>query len=80
VCASWLQVQSYFFDDEAKKSKDRTRLNSSWAAEHLQADAKDLRKSYSSAKSICVSEEQETDNDWTKVSKHCQAQERRDKN
>ncbi len=46
-----------------------------WAAEHSQADAKDLCKNYSSAKSICVSEEQETDDDWMRVSKHRWAQE-----
>ncbi len=57
VYASQSQVQSYFLDDEVKKNKDRTRSRSSWAAEHLQADVRDLRESYSSAKSICVSEE-----------------------
>ena len=46
-----------------------------WAAEHSQADAKDLCKNYSSAKSICVSEEQETDDYWMRVSKHRWAQE-----
>ena len=56
VCASRLQVQSYFLDDEVKKNKDRTRLHSWWAAECSQTDAKDLRESYSSAKSICVFE------------------------
>ncbi len=69
-------MQSYFLDDEVKKNKDRMWLRSSWAAECLQADARDLCESYSSAKSICVSEEQETDNDWTRVSKHRRAQER----
>ena len=44
-----------------------------WAAECSQTDARDLHENYSSAKSICVSEEQETDNDWTKVSKHRRA-------
>ncbi len=73
VCASWSQVQSYFLDDEVKKNKDRTWLHSWWAAECSQTDARDLCKSYSSAKSICVSEEQETDDDWTKISKHCRA-------
>ncbi len=68
-------MQSYFLDDEVKKNKDRTWLRSWWTAERLQADAKDLRESYSSAKSICISEKQETDNDWMKVSKHYQAQE-----
>ena len=77
---SWSQVQSYFFDDEVKKNKDRTWLHSSWAAECSQADAKNLRKSYSFAKSIYVSEEQETNKDWIKVSKHHQAWEKRDKN
>jgi len=72
-------VQSHFLDDEVKKNKDRTWSRSSWAAEHSQADAKDLCKSYSSAKSICVSEEQETDDDWMRVSKHRQARERKDK-
>ncbi len=70
VCASQSQVQSYFLDDEVKKSKDRTRSRSWWAAKHSQTDARDLRESYSSAKSICVSEEQETDDDSMKVSKH----------
>ncbi len=70
VCASWSQMQSYFLNDEVKKNKDKTRSRSWWAAEHSQTDARNLRKSYSSAKSICVSEEQETDDDWTKVSKH----------
>ncbi len=69
-------MQSYFFDDEVKKNKDRTWLYSLWAAECSQADAKDFRKSYSSAKSICVSEEQETDDDWMKVLKHHWTQER----
>ncbi len=55
--ASWSQVQSYFFDDEVKKNKDRTWLHSSWVAKCSQVNAKDLRESYSSAKSICVSEE-----------------------
>ncbi len=73
VYASWLQVQSYFLDDEVKKNKDKMRSLSWWAAEYSQTNAKNLRKSYSSAKSICVSEEQETDDDWTKVSKHHQA-------
>ncbi len=57
VCASQSQVQSYFLDDEVKKNKDRTWSHSWWAAEHSQADAKDFRKNYLSAKSICVSEE-----------------------
>ena len=57
VCASWSQVWSYFFNDEVKNNKDRTWLHSLWAAECSQADAKNLRKSYSFAKSICVSEE-----------------------
>ncbi len=64
-------MQSYFLDDEVKKNKDRMQSCSWWAVECSQADAKDLRKNYSSEKSICVSEEQETDNDWMKVSKHC---------
>ncbi len=63
-------MQSYFLDDEVKKSKDRMQSCSSWTTEHSQADAKNLCKSYSSAKSIWVSEEQETDNDWMKVLKH----------
>ncbi len=46
------------------------QLHSSWVAECSQADAKDLRKNYSSAKSIWVSEEQETNDDWMKASKH----------
>ncbi len=79
VCASRSQMQSYFLDDEVKKNKDRTQSRSSWAAECSQADARDLRKSYSSAKSICVSEEQETDDDWTRVLKHCWARERWEK-
>ena len=58
-----------------KKNKDRTWLHSWWTAKCSQADAKDLRESYSFTKSICVSEKQETDDDWTKVSKHHQAQE-----
>ncbi len=49
------------------------RSRSWWAAERSQTDARDLRKNYSSAKSIYVSEEQETDNDWTKVLKHRRA-------
>jgi len=57
VCASRLQVQSHFLDDEVKKSKDRTWSRSLWAVECSQTDARDLRKSNSSAKSICVSEE-----------------------
>ncbi len=73
VCASRSQVQSYFLDDEVKKNKDKTWSCSWWAAEHSQTDARDLRKNYSFAKSICVSEEQETDDDWTRVSKHHQA-------
>jgi len=56
-------VQSYFLDDEVKKNKDRTWSRSSWVAECSQADARNLCESYSSAKSICVSEEQETDDD-----------------
>ncbi len=56
VYASWLQVWSYFLDDEVKKSKDRTQLCSWWAAECSQANAKDFHKSYSFAKSICLSE------------------------
>ena len=79
VCVSRSQMQSYFLRDEVKKSKGRTRSRSSWAAERSQADARDLRESYSSAKSICVSEEQETDDDWTKVSKHRRARERWEK-
>ncbi len=78
--ASWSQMQSYFLDDEVKKSKDRMQLHSSWAAECSQADAKDLHKNYSSTKSIWVSEEQETNDDWIKVSKHHQAWERWEKN
>ncbi len=80
MCASWLQLWSYFFDDEVKKIKDRTWLHSSWAAECSQADARNLHKSYSFAKSIYVSEEWETNNDWMKVLKHCWTQERRNKN
>jgi len=57
VYASWLQVQSYFLDDEVKKNKNRTWSCSWWAAEHSQTNAKDLHKNYSSAKSIYVSEE-----------------------
>ncbi len=49
------------------------QLHSWWAAEYSQADARDFCKNYSSAKLIYVSEKQETDNDWTKVSKHHQA-------
>ncbi len=79
VCASRSQMQSYFLNDEVKKNKDRTRSRSSWAAERSQADARDLRENYSSAKSICVSEEQETDDDWTKVLKHRRARERWEK-
>ncbi len=71
--ASWLQMQSYFLNDEVKKNKDRMQLCSWWAAECSQTNAKKIRESYSSAKSICVSEEQETDDDWIKVSKHCWA-------
>ena len=58
-----MQVQSYFLNDEVKKNKDRTWSRSSWVAECSQADARNLCESYSSAKSICVSEEQETDYD-----------------
>ncbi len=50
-------MQSYFFDDEVKKNKDRMQSHSSWVAEHSQADAKDLYKNYLSAKWIYVSEE-----------------------
>ncbi len=79
VCSSRSQMQSYFLRDEVKKNKGRTRSRSSWAAERSQAGARDLRKNYSSAKSICVSEEQETDDDWTKVLKHRRARERWEK-
>ncbi len=72
-------MQSYFLDDEVKKNKGRTWSRSSWAAECSQADARDLRKNYSSAKLICVSEEQETDDDWMRVLKHCWARERKEK-
>ncbi len=75
VCASRSQVQSYFLNDEVKKNKDKMQSRSWWAAEHSQTDAKDLRKSYSSAKSICVFEEQETNDDWTRVLKHRWTQE-----
>ncbi len=57
VCASRLQMQSYFLNDEVKKNKDRTWSCSWWAAECSQADARDLRKNYLFAKSICVFEE-----------------------
>ena len=70
VYASQSQMQSYFFDDEVKKSKDRTWLHSSWVAEYLQADARNLCKNYSFAKSICVFEKQEINDDWMKVLKH----------
>ncbi len=51
-------------------------MHSSWVAEHSQANARDFCKNYSSAKSIWVSEEQETDDDWMKVLKHRWTQER----
>ncbi len=76
VCMSWSQMQSHFLNDEVKKNKDRMWSHSLWAAKCSQADAKDLCKSYSSAKSICVSEKQETDDDWMKVSKHHRAWEK----
>ena len=56
VCASQSQVQSYFFNDKVKKNKDRTWLHSLWVTECSQANAKDLRESYSFAKLIYVSE------------------------
>ncbi len=63
MCASWSQVQSHFLNDEVKKSKDRMQSRFSWVAEHSQADAKNLHKNYSFAKSICVFEEQEINDD-----------------
>ena len=63
MCASQSQVQSYFFNDEVKKNKDKTWSCSLWVAEHSQTNAKNLCKSYSSAKSIYVFKDQEINDD-----------------